>query len=85
MKGIEHVDEVHAWIVRDIDGTEGIPAIKVPGLDFPVVLMSAGTTRSGAVLGNMRAWAKEAAKQLEPGQTMVHAVFSNRVDLEQVR
>lgn len=83
MNGVDRIDEVHAWIVRDVDGTEGVPLVQVRGIGA-VPLVTTAATPSGAVVGHFHEMAKQAAEQLEPGQTMTHVVFRERFDLEQL-
>ncbi len=81
MRGVEHVDEIHAWLVRDTDGTEGVPGVATSVGAVPLITASTG---SGEVVAIFNRLAREAAAMLEPGQTMTHVVFRMRTDLEQL-
>lgn len=73
MNGLPSVTRVHAWIVVDDDGTEGIPMVELPGYG-PVPMYCGDTPGSIRVLDMA---AQNVANALN--KPVKHFVFSGRV------
>lgn len=73
MNGLPEITRVHAFVVVDTDGTEGIPMVQLPGIG--PAPMTCGD-QPGAVAALERA-AQMVADQL--GKPVHHFVYSNRV------
>jgi hypothetical protein len=72
VNGLPKIEKVHVWIVVDDDGTEGIPAVNMPGLG--TVPMMCGD-QPGAVEA-FEAMAQRAVAQI--GKDVHHYVFDSR-------
>ena len=77
MKGQLRIDTVHAFIVLDHDGTEGIPAINVDGTMMPLVAADAARVESLRPIAQLMADAQ--------GVTIRLVRFSVREEVEELR
>lgn len=68
--GVTRVDTVHAWVVVDDDGTEGIPVVSLSGLDR-TPLMCGSQSGAVAVMATVaESWART------DGRPIFHRIYS---------
>lgn len=72
MDGLAKIERVHAWIVVDDDGTEGIPAMAIRGLGN-VALMCGDQPGAVEAFTNFAAAATELT-----GKPAIHYIFEGR-------